>query len=124
MVDIVNTPEMRVQKDYAFNLALLEIKQEAHVYYHEKYTLRRCDVYSARRNSFPPKFGEGCAHIYYFALIKYDVAELRPGRAHTVIIHTRLSFFAASFEKSNPSVSLLMNISGVKGRDKGPGSSV
>jgi hypothetical protein len=41
MVDIVNTPEMRVQKDYAFNLALLEIKQEAqlggtHVYYHEK----------------------------------------------------------------------------------------
>jgi hypothetical protein len=43
LLEIVNTPEMRVQKDYAFNLALLEIKQEAQqlcVYYHEKYTLR------------------------------------------------------------------------------------
>lgn len=70
---------------------------------------------------FPPeihsKRGEGCAHIYYFALIKRDVAWLRPGRS--VIIHTLLSFLVI-FEKNNPSVSLLMNIFGVKGRDKGP----
>lgn len=123
MVDIVNTPEMRVQKDYAFNLALLEIKQEAERggarILSWKNTLSA--VMFIQHVAFlftPTKFREGCAHIYYFALIKCDVAGLRPGRS--MIIHTRLSFLA-SFEKNNPSVSLLMNISGVKGRDKGPG---
>jgi hypothetical protein len=70
MVDIVNTPEMRVQKDYAFNLALLEIKQEAARWrtyiIMKKYTLR-CDVYSARHISFPP-ISERDARIFIILL--------------------------------------------------------
>jgi hypothetical protein len=126
-VDIVNTPEMRVQKDYAFNLALLEIKHEAaraaaRILSCKKYTLRSVMFIQHVAFLFPPKIQrEGCARIYYFALIKYDVARAA-SRAQRDYSHTRLSF-SASFEKNNPSVSLLMNISGIKGhaRDKGPG---